>query len=67
MIFSLFSIILADLIKSIPSQRLVKQKMMTVNDLVKGPLFLIPEARGVLLPAITTLVRGLLESRDEVR
>lgn len=56
----------AELIKKIPTQILVKHKLTTVNELVKGPLFLIPESRAILLPAITSLIRNLLESRNEV-
>ncbi|KAL0276596.1 UNVERIFIED_CONTAM: hypothetical protein PYX00_004139 [Menopon gallinae] len=60
------SYIFAELIKKIPTQILVKHKLTTVNELVKGPLFLIPESRAILLPAITCLIRNLLESRNEV-
>ncbi|KAK6633076.1 hypothetical protein RUM43_012819 [Polyplax serrata] len=61
------SLILADLIQKIPTQKLANQKLMTVNEIVKGPLFLIPTARGLLLPAITSLIKKLLESNDEGR
>lgn len=59
--------ILAELIQKIPTQRLANQKLMTVNEIVKGPLFLLPAARGLLLPAITSLIKKLLEANDEVR
>nr|CAD7428798.1 unnamed protein product [Timema monikensis] len=60
------STLLAELINTVPHNRLTKQKMMTVNDIVHSRLFLCVDCREVLLPVITTHVKKLLESRDEV-
>ncbi|XP_076395116.1 dedicator of cytokinesis protein myoblast city isoform X3 [Megachile rotundata] len=60
------SVILTDLLVTLPSGRLTKQKMMTVNDIVHSPLFLNAECRAILLPRITILVRDLLEAKEEV-
>ncbi|XP_076651042.1 dedicator of cytokinesis protein myoblast city isoform X1 [Halictus rubicundus] len=59
------STILSDLLVTLPTGRLTKQKMMTVNDIVHSPLFLNAECRAILLPRITILVRDLLESKEE--
>nr|CAD7394074.1 unnamed protein product [Timema cristinae] len=61
------STLLAELINTVPHNRLTKQKMMTVNDIVHSRLFLCVDCREVLLPVITTHVKKLLESRDEGR
>lgn len=61
------SMILTDLLMTLPPGRLTKQKMMTVNDIVHSPLFLSVECRAILLPKITVLVRDLLEAKEEVR
>lgn len=61
------STILTDLLVTLPTGRLTKQKMMTVNDIVHSPLFLNVECRAILLPRITILVRDLLEAKEEVR
>lgn len=60
------STILTDLLVTLPSGRLTKQKMMTVNDIVHSPLFLDVDCRAILLPRITILVRDLLEAKEEV-
>ncbi|XP_076229494.1 dedicator of cytokinesis protein myoblast city isoform X2 [Nomia melanderi] len=59
------SIILTDLLVTLPTGRLTKQKMMTVNDIVHSQLFLNAECRAILLPRITILVRDLLEAKEE--
>lgn len=60
------SIILTDLLTTLPPGRLTKQKMMTANDIIHSPLFLFPECRAILLPKIIVLVRNLLEAKEEV-
>ncbi|KAJ8670596.1 hypothetical protein QAD02_001855 [Eretmocerus hayati] len=60
------SMILIDLLVTLPTGRLTKQKMMTVNDIVHSQLFLNMECRQILLPRITILVRDLLETKEEV-
>ncbi|KAG8228173.1 hypothetical protein J437_LFUL014408 [Ladona fulva] len=61
------SLILTDLINKLSPNRLTKQKMMTVNDIVHSQLFLSSECRGILIPVIVGKVKELLESRDEGR
>lgn len=61
------STLLMELINNLPPQRLAKQKMMTVNDIVHSQLFLDSECRAILLPVIMTRIKELLEARDEVR
>lgn len=60
------SSLLMDLINKMPAQRLAKQKMMTVRDIVHSQLFLDSECRAILLPAILVRIRELLEAQDEV-
>ncbi|GFG33105.1 hypothetical protein Cfor_10663, partial [Coptotermes formosanus] len=59
--------LLTELINKLPPNRLTKQKMMTVNDIVHSKLFLYSDCRAVLLPVITSHIKELLESRDEGR
>jgi len=61
-----FSDIIAKVVEGVPYQRLVTQKMMTVNELVKGPLFLNPESRSILLPSVLSQLKTLLETNEEV-
>jgi dedicator of cytokinesis protein 1 len=55
-----------ELINKLPPNRLTKQKMMTVNDIVHSKLFLYSDCRAILLPVITAHIKELLESKDEV-
>lgn len=57
---------LAELLVKIPKNRLTKQKMMTVNDIVHSQLFLYPECRIVLMPIFTKQVKDLFEVCEEV-
>lgn len=50
----------------IPANRLTKQKMMTVNDIVHSKLFLYPECRQIMLPTILKQVKELFETSEEV-
>ncbi|XP_071445315.1 dedicator of cytokinesis protein 1 isoform X2 [Hetaerina americana] len=59
------SLILTDLINKLSPNRLTKQKMMTVNDIIHSQLFHISECRGILIPVIVGKVKELLESKDE--
>jgi len=61
-----YSGLLTELINKLPQSRLMKQKMMTVNDIIHSKLFLYSDCRAVLLPVITSHIKELLESRDEV-
>ncbi|XP_031352316.1 dedicator of cytokinesis protein 1-like isoform X2 [Photinus pyralis] len=60
------SIILCDLLKNIPPNRLTKQKMMTINEIVHSKLFLYPECRQILLPVFTKQIKVLFETSEEV-
>lgn len=66
MMFIFFSQLLARLVENVPPQRLTKQKMMTLSDIVHSPLFLNPEARKVILKVILLQIKDLLETKDEV-
>ncbi|XP_046384567.1 dedicator of cytokinesis protein 1 isoform X4 [Ischnura elegans] len=59
------SLIMTDLINKLSPNRLTKQKMMTVNEIVHSDLFHISECRGILIPVIIGKVKDLLESKDE--
>ncbi|XP_065221520.1 dedicator of cytokinesis protein 2 isoform X3 [Planococcus citri] len=59
------SSLLMELINGLPPNRLTKQKMMTIDDIIHSPLFLIPDCRRVLLSQILCLVKHLLENSDE--
>lgn len=59
--------ILCDLLKNMPTNRLTKQKMMTINEIVHSRLFLYPECRQILLPVFAREVKILLETCEEVR
>ncbi|KAF8795296.1 Dedicator of cytokinesis protein 1 like protein [Argiope bruennichi] len=58
--------VLVKLINNVPRDRLTKQKMMCVNDLVHSDLFRIPECRLILLPMICNQIKNLLERKDEM-
>ena len=60
------SALLVKIISNLPGNRLAKQKMMTIDDIIHSPLFLIPECRKVLLTHILPMVKHLLENSDEV-
>ena len=62
-----YSLILCDIIENIPTRRLTKQKMMTINDIVHSQLFLYADCRKIILPVILKQVKVLFEVNDEVR
>lgn len=66
-IFLFCSLILTDMLVKIPKNRLTKQKMMTVKDIVHSDLFLYPECRQILLPIILSQVKELFETSEEVK
>ena len=60
------SIILTELINNVPMDRLTKQKMMCVNDIVHCELFIkYADCRSILLPVINEHLRHLLQNKDE--
>ncbi|XP_063907750.1 dedicator of cytokinesis protein 1 isoform X2 [Zophobas morio] len=59
------SLILCDIIENIPTRRLTKQKMMTINDIVHSQLFLYADCRKIILPVILKQVKVLFEVNDE--
>ncbi|XP_073969012.1 dedicator of cytokinesis protein myoblast city isoform X3 [Rhodnius prolixus] len=61
----LLSELLCQMVNNVPQQRLTKQKMMTLSDLVHSPLFLHSDCRQVLLPVIFGHIKDLLEAKDE--
>ncbi|XP_050420571.1 dedicator of cytokinesis protein 1 isoform X2 [Adelges cooleyi] len=60
------SSLLVELIGNVPPSRLVKQKLMTMSDIVHSQLFLNADCRAILLPSILARIKELLESKDEV-
>ncbi|XP_077992462.1 dedicator of cytokinesis protein 1-like isoform X2 [Glandiceps talaboti] len=60
-----FSLLLKEFIENIPPDRLVRQKMICIDDLVLSKLFEIPESRNILLQAITKQLKPLLERKEE--
>lgn len=58
--------VLTDLISNVPMDRLTKQKMMCVNDIVHCELFIkYADCRPILLPVINEHLRILLERKEE--
>lgn len=55
-----------ELIGNLPPSRLVKQKLITMSDIVHSQLFLNSDCRAILLPSILARIKELLESSDEV-
>uniref|UniRef100_A0A0A9Z7E6 Dedicator of cytokinesis protein 1 n=1 Tax=Lygus hesperus TaxID=30085 RepID=A0A0A9Z7E6_LYGHE len=62
----ILSEMVTDIIDALPNNRLTKQKMMTLSDIIHSPLFKIVNCRRVLLPIILLHVKMLLEAKDEV-
>ncbi|XP_067134875.1 dedicator of cytokinesis protein 1-like [Centruroides vittatus] len=60
------SYILNDFINNVPLDRLTKQKMMCVNDIVHSDLFKISECRSIILPIINDHINSLLTRSEEV-
>ncbi|CAN8023877.1 unnamed protein product, partial [Ixodes persulcatus] len=58
--------IITELINNLPPERLKKQKMMCVNDIVHSELFTLPKCRAILLPMINSHVQLLMEKGDEL-
>lgn len=61
-----YSTVLCDLLKHMPQNKLTKQKMMTVNEIVHSKLFTYPECRQILLPVFTKQIKQLIEQHEEV-
>lgn len=55
------------MVGNVPPSRLVKQKLITMKDIVHSQLFLNADCRAILLPSILARIKELLESSDEVR
>ncbi|UYV68726.1 DOCK2, partial [Cordylochernes scorpioides] len=53
------------LINNLSQDRLTKQKMMCVNDIVHSDLFKMPNCRAVLMPVFHDLLRELLTNGEE--
>jgi dedicator of cytokinesis protein 1 len=58
--------IMVRFITSIPPDKLKKQKLQFINDIIRGPLFLIPEGRSVVLSPIVNLIQRYLEDGEEL-
>lgn len=55
-----------ELIGNLPPLRLVKQKLITMSDIVHSQLFLSADCRSILLPSILAKIKELIESSEEV-
>jgi hypothetical protein len=55
-----------ELIGNLPPSRLVKQKLVTMSDIVHSQLFLSADCRSILLPSILARIKELLASSEEV-
>lgn len=64
--FILFSKSFCELFQSIPPNKLTKQKMMTVNEIVHSELFKYSDCRRILLPVFAKQISTLLEQHEEV-
>lgn len=65
--FSFFlSSLLVEMVGNVPPSRLVKQKLITMKDIVHSQLFLNADCRAILLPSILARIKELLESAEEV-
>ncbi|CAM1325956.1 DOCK2 (predicted), partial [Pycnogonum litorale] len=56
------SYLMTDFINNVPVDRLTKQKMMCINDIIYCDMFKKPECRAILLPVINDHIKLLLES-----
>ncbi|XP_064631450.1 dedicator of cytokinesis protein 1-like isoform X3 [Lineus longissimus] len=59
------SLILVEFINNVPKDRLTKQKMQCINDIVHSKMFLLVECRVLLMPMIMTHIHELLEEQEE--
>lgn len=65
-LFFCYSSLLVELIINVPPSRLVKQKLITMSDIVHSKIFLNKDCRAILLPSFLARIKELLESSDEV-
>lgn len=65
-LFFCYSSLLVELIINVPPSRLVKQKLITMSDIVHSQIFLNKDCRAILLPSFLARIKELLESSDEV-
>ncbi|XP_069043692.1 dedicator of cytokinesis protein 2-like isoform X2 [Lepisosteus oculatus] len=59
---SLLSVMLKNFFQSLPADRLVKQRLQSLNAIVGSPLFTRPECRDALLPGLVGEVQALVAS-----
>ncbi|CAH1257698.1 DOCK1 [Branchiostoma lanceolatum] len=60
------SLLLKDFINNIPPDRLVKQKVQCMNNIVHSDLFRLSECRGILLPMMMAQLKKLIERKEEM-
>ncbi|XP_033633193.1 dedicator of cytokinesis protein 1-like isoform X1 [Asterias rubens] len=61
------AILVKEFLVSLPPDRLVKQKMDCIKDIVRGELFRRRDCRAVLLPMTTMFLKKLLTKKEDMR
>lgn len=57
--------LMVEFINNVPKDRLTKQKLKCIDDLVHNDLFKYPECRRILLPMILSHTKSLMEDKKE--
>nr|XP_022344054.1 dedicator of cytokinesis protein 1-like isoform X2 [Crassostrea virginica] len=58
--------LMVEFINNVPKERLTKQKLKCIDDLVHSKLFAMPECRLILLPMMLQHTRTLMEQQEEM-
>eukprot|EP00105_Crassostrea_gigas_P042991 XP_019927139.1 PREDICTED: dedicator of cytokinesis protein 1 isoform X1 [Crassostrea gigas] len=58
--------LMVEFINNVPKERLTKQKLKCIDDLVHSKLFVLPECRLILLPMMLQHTRVLMEQKEEI-
>ncbi|KAK3095553.1 hypothetical protein FSP39_016043 [Pinctada imbricata] len=58
--------LLVEFINNVPKDRLTKQKLKCIDDLVHSDIFKIPDCRQILLPMILKHTGDLMENKEEL-
>ncbi|XP_062566377.1 dedicator of cytokinesis protein 1-like isoform X2 [Saccostrea cucullata] len=59
--------LMVEFINNVPKERLTKQKLKCIEDLVQSKLFTMPECRQILLPMMLQHTRMLMEGNEEMK
>ncbi|XP_025093618.1 LOW QUALITY PROTEIN: dedicator of cytokinesis protein 1-like [Pomacea canaliculata] len=58
--------LMVEFIEKVPKDRLIKTKMLCIDQIIQTELFKLPACRAVLLPAMLEHTRVLMEAKDEM-